>query len=180
TVWGKSPYPQRSSPRRSPPICMTWSPPGRGRGTTSKRCRSYWVSISRQSGRFCAVNCPPDGQPSSISCCWLPGCRSVSAAGGARAARRPAQTIRGDAGQPMWAREDVCELFAQNVSPFAENLGPRAVLFAANVGRIERRVWARRITFVGRYTYLFGTQFQPRPACSVHAVTLPYLIEVWS
>ena len=53
----------------------------------------------------------------------------------------------------MWAREDVCELFAQNVSPFAENLGPRAVLFAANVGRIERRLWARRITFVGRYRY---------------------------
>lgn len=51
----------------------------------------------------------------------------------------------------MGAREDVCELFAQKVNPFAENLGPRAVLFAANVGRIESRLWARRITFVGRY-----------------------------
>ena len=54
----------------------------------------------------------------------------------------------------MWAREDVCELFAQNVSPFAENLGPRAVLFAANVGRVEQRLWASRITFVGRYSYV--------------------------
>src|SRR5215475_14643841 len=103
-------------------------------GTTSKRCRSYWVSVRRKAGRFCAVNCPPDGQLSYISCCWLPVCRSVSAAGGARTTRQPAKTIRGDAWQPMWAREDVCELFAQNVSPFAENLGPRAVLFAANVG----------------------------------------------
>src|SRR5215471_394753 len=83
-------------------------------GTTSKRCRSYWVSVRRKSGRFCAVNCPPDGQQSYISCCWLPVCRSVSAAGGARTARQPAKTIRGDAWQPMWAREDVCELFAQN------------------------------------------------------------------
>src|SRR5215475_1387873 len=136
-------------------------------GTTSKRCRSYWVSVSRKSGRFCAVNCPPDGQQSSISCCWLPVCRSVSAAGGARTARQPAKTIRGDAWQPMWAREDVCELFAQNVSPFAENLGPRAVLFEANVGRIERRLWARRITFVGRYNYsqVFGKVV---PVCLQH------------
>src|SRR5215471_17428394 len=96
-------------------------------GTTSKRCRSYWVSVRRKAGRFCAVNCPPDGQQSYISCCWLPVCRSVSAVGGARTTRQPAKTIRGDAGQPMWAREDVCELFAQNVRPFAENLGPRAV-----------------------------------------------------
>jgi hypothetical protein len=51
----------------------------------------------------------------------------------------------------MWAREDVGELFAPNVGPFAANVGPRDILFAANVGRVEQRLWARRITFVGRY-----------------------------
>ena len=53
----------------------------------------------------------------------------------------------------MWAREDVCELFAHNVSPFADNLGQRYALFAANVGRVERCLWVRGITFVGRYSY---------------------------
>jgi hypothetical protein len=31
----------------------------------------------------------------------------------------------------MWAREDVCELFAQNVNPFAENLGSYTILVIA-------------------------------------------------
>ena len=53
----------------------------------------------------------------------------------------------------MWAREDVCELFAPNVSPFAANVGLTHGPFAANVGRVEQRLWASRITFVGRYNY---------------------------
>lgn len=51
----------------------------------------------------------------------------------------------------MWAREDVGELFAPNVGPFVENVGLRDMLFAANVGRVAQRLWASRITFVGRY-----------------------------
>jgi hypothetical protein len=61
--------------------------------------------------------------------------------------------IRGDAWQPMWAEPDVCGLLAQNVGPFAQNVGPKDLLFAANVGRVARRLWARKITFVGRYIY---------------------------
>src|SRR6266571_1363144 len=58
-----------------------------------------------------------------------------------RTARPRAKMIRRDAWQPMWAREDVCELFAETVSPFAENLGQSCVLFAANMGRVERCLW---------------------------------------
>src|SRR5215813_10611823 len=121
-------------------------------GTTSKRCRSYWVSVSRKCGRFSVANYLPDARQSCTSCCWPPVCRSGSAAGWSRTARQLAKTIRGDAWQPMWAREDVCELFAPNVGPFAANVDPRDMVFAANVGRVEQRLWASRITFVGHYT----------------------------
>src|SRR5262245_29896921 len=119
--------------------------------TTSKHCRSYWGSVSPKCARFFAVNCPPDGRQSSTISSWQPVCRWVSASGRSRTARQRAKTIRGYALQPMWAREDVCELFAQNVSPFAENLGQRYALFAANVGRVESCLWVRGITFVGHY-----------------------------
>ena len=53
----------------------------------------------------------------------------------------------------MWAGSDVCGLLAANVGPFAANVGLTHGPFAANVGRVEQRLWASRITFVGRYTY---------------------------
>ena len=37
--------------------------------------------------RFSVVNCLPDGRKSCTSCCWPPGCRSVSAARWSRTAR---------------------------------------------------------------------------------------------
>ena len=55
--------------------------------------------------------------------------------------------------QRMRARSDVCELFAKNVSPFAENVSLKHGVFAKNVSRIERCLWVQVITFVSRYTY---------------------------
>src|SRR5262249_17896270 len=54
----------------------------------------------------------------------------------------------------MWAGSDVCGLLAANVGPFAHNVGLTHGSFAANVGRVEQRLWVSRITFVGRYTYV--------------------------
>src|SRR5262249_6081490 len=53
----------------------------------------------------------------------------------------------------MWAGSDVCGLLAANVGPFAHNVGLTHGSFAANVGRVEQRLWVSRIPFVGRYTY---------------------------
>ena len=53
--------------------------------------------------------------------------------------------------QRLRARSDVCELFAENVSPFAENVGLKHGVFAKNVSRIERCLWVQVITFVSRY-----------------------------
>jgi hypothetical protein len=53
------------------------------------------------------------------------------------------------------------KLFQSVISPKAavnHNVGRRDRLFAANVGRVEQRLWASRITFVGRYTYLIPYQ----------------------
>jgi len=49
----------------------------------------------------------------------------------------------------MWVQKDVCGLFADNVGPSAENVGPRRYVFADNVGSIAACLWARGITFVG-------------------------------
>ncbi len=67
--------------------------------------------------------------------------------------RQRAETVRGPYLQTMWAREDVCGLFADNVGPSAENVGPRRHVFADNVGSMAACLWARGITFVGRYRY---------------------------
>src|SRR5437879_12712718 len=67
--------------------------------------------------------------------------------------RQNAETFRGLYWQPMWARKDVCGLFAANVGPSAANVGPRRHVLAANVGSIAACLWARGITFVGRYKY---------------------------
>jgi len=39
------------------------------------------------------------------------------------------------------------------VGPSAENVGPRRHVFADNVGSMAACLWARGITFVGRYSY---------------------------
>jgi hypothetical protein len=67
--------------------------------------------------------------------------------------RQRAETVRGPYLQTMWAREDVCGLFADNVGPSAANVGLRRHVFADNVGSIATCLWARGITFVGRYNY---------------------------
>jgi len=66
--------------------------------------------------------------------------------------RQRDETGQGPYWQRMWAREDVCGLFANNVGPSADNVGPRRYVFAENVGSIAACLWARGITFVGRYT----------------------------
>ncbi len=43
-------------------------------------------------------------------------------------------------------------LLVHNVGPFVHNVGPRPLLFASNVGLIERCLWVRGIMLVGRYT----------------------------
>ena len=53
----------------------------------------------------------------------------------------------------MWVRGPVCGLFAVNVGPAAVNVGLRQHVFAANVGAMAACLWARGITFVGRYSY---------------------------
>ena len=67
--------------------------------------------------------------------------------------RRPVKIVRLRYVQRMRARSDVCELFAKNVSPFAENVSLKHGVFAKNVSRIERCLWVQVITFVSRYRY---------------------------
>src|SRR5262249_60865493 len=61
----------------------------------------------------------------------------------------------------MWAGSDVCGLLAANVGPFAHNVGLTHGSFAANVGRVEQRLWVSRITFVGRYNYFSQATGKP-------------------
>src|SRR5712691_8783257 len=114
--------------------------------TMSKRCRSDSISVRPKCAPFFAVNCHLAGRQSYTSSSWQPVCRWVSASGQSRTMRQRAETVRGPYLQTMWAREDVCGLFAENV-------GPRRHVFADNVGSIAACLWARGITFVGRYTY---------------------------
>ena len=72
--------------------------------------------------------------------------------------RRPVKIVRLRYVQRMRARSDVCELFAKNVSPFAENVSLKHGVFAKNVSRIERCLWVQVITFVSRYTYASSAQ----------------------
>jgi hypothetical protein len=65
----------------------------------------------------------------------------------------------------MWAREDVCGLFADNVGPSAGNVGLRCRMFAGNVGLIAACLWAHAILIVGRYTYVCLLRaVSPRPS----------------
>src|SRR5206468_7944195 len=116
--------------------------------TMSKRCRHYSIAVRPKSAPFFAVNCHLVGLQSYTSSSWPPVCRWVSALGQSRTMRQQAETVRGPYWQPMWARKDVCGLFAANVGPSAENVGPRRHVLAANVGSIAACLWARGITFV--------------------------------
>src|SRR5437879_5217578 len=122
--------------------------------TMSKRCRNYSISVRPKCAPFFAVNCHLVGLQSYTSSSWPPVCRWVSALGQSRTMRQQAETVRGPYWQPMWARKDVCGLFAANVGPSAANVGPRRHVLAANVGSIAACLWARGITFVGRYSYV--------------------------
>lgn len=136
--------------------------------TMSKHCRSDSISVRPKCVPFCAVNCHLAGRQSYTSSSWQPVCRWVSASGQSRTMRQRAETVRGPSVQTMWAREDVCGLFADNV-------GPRQHVFADNVG-FNYGLFVGQRDYVCGPLQLWGGQ-KPYTMCAETRIDFPRVID---